>query len=124
MIVLQYLLFTILPFRSIYQIVEKANLSTFDLKEHKFSVNNFGNISVLLSTKYTVYIYYEPINQELSQDVHSNSHQLYALQFINYHSKVICNEGHHQYPYNLVDQYLQHQFLSNLLDIKAIYQEL
>lgn len=53
-IVLQYFVFIILASLSTYQIVENANLSTFALNEHRFSVNNFGNISVLLSTKYTV----------------------------------------------------------------------
>jgi hypothetical protein len=50
-IVLQYFEFIIFALPSIYQITENANRSTFDLNEHRFSVNNFGNISVLLSTK-------------------------------------------------------------------------
>ena len=54
MIVLPYLELIMLESLSIYQMTENASLSTFDLKEHKFYVSNFGNISVLLSTKYTV----------------------------------------------------------------------
>jgi len=53
-IVLQYFVFIIFASLSIYHIVEKANLSTLDLREHKFSVSNLGNISVLRSTRYTV----------------------------------------------------------------------
>ena len=54
MIVLQYFDFIIFESLSISQITLKANLSTLERSEHKFSVNNLGNISVLLSTKYTV----------------------------------------------------------------------
>ncbi len=45
---------TILPYLSISQIVEKASLYTSERSEHKFSVSNLGNISVLLLTRYTV----------------------------------------------------------------------
>jgi hypothetical protein len=50
-IVLRNFELTMFESPSIYQMTENANLSTLDLKEHKFYVNNFGNISVLLSTK-------------------------------------------------------------------------
>ena len=54
MIVLQYLEFIMLAWSSISQMVENASLSTLALKEQRFSVSNFGNMSVLLSTRYTV----------------------------------------------------------------------
>lgn len=54
MIVLQYLVLTMFAFLSISQIVENDSLSTLDRREHKFSVNSLGNMSVLRSTKYTV----------------------------------------------------------------------
>jgi hypothetical protein len=54
MIVLQYLVLIILAYLSTSQMVENDSLSTSDLSEHKFSVSNLGNMSVLRSTKYTV----------------------------------------------------------------------
>jgi len=54
MMVLQYFELIILESLSISQMTENANLSTLDLKEQRFSVRSFGNMSVLLSTRYTV----------------------------------------------------------------------
>lgn len=51
MIVLQYLVLMMLAFASIYQMVENASRSTFDRREHRFSVNSLGNMSVRLSTR-------------------------------------------------------------------------
>lgn len=51
MIVLQYLVLMMLAFTSIYQMVENASRSTFDRREHRFSVNSLGNMSVRLSTR-------------------------------------------------------------------------
>lgn len=52
--VLQYLVLMILAYLSTSQMVENDSRSTYDLREHKFSVSNLGNMSVLRSTKYTV----------------------------------------------------------------------
>lgn len=54
MIVFEYRELMMLALRSISQITEKASRSTLDRNEHKFSVSSLGNMSVLLSTRYTV----------------------------------------------------------------------